>query len=83
MKPIAKFVSAFLLISLVVSMLPGCSLLPEGSSPASQSTPGTVTPHLDEKDQVDAIIPATGLEDFLKIAEEMVTAAAEIPGKDQ
>jgi hypothetical protein len=31
----------------------------------------------------NVIIPATGLEDFLKIAEEMVTAAAEIPGKDQ
>jgi len=31
----------------------------------------------------NVIIPATGLEDFLKIAEEMVTAAAEIPGRDQ
>ena len=31
----------------------------------------------------NVIIPATGLEDFLKIAEEMATAAAEIPGKDQ
>ena len=60
MKPSAKLVSGFLLISLVVSMLPGCSLLPGGSSPAAQSTPGTVTPHLDEKDRVDALIPATG-----------------------
>ena len=31
----------------------------------------------------NVIIPATGLNDFLKIAEEMVKAAAEIPGKEQ
>jgi hypothetical protein len=31
----------------------------------------------------NVIIPATGLEDFLKIVEGMATAAAEIPGQDQ
>ena len=31
----------------------------------------------------NVIIPATGLDDFLKIAEVMVKAAAEIPGKEQ
>ena len=35
----------------------------------------------DRRDNV--IIPATGLNDFLKIAEEMVKAAVEIPGKYQ
>jgi hypothetical protein len=60
MKPSAKLVSGFLLISLVVSVLSGCSLLPGASSPVAQSTPGTVTPHLDEKDRVEAVIPATG-----------------------
>ena len=54
MKPSAKLVSGFLLISLVVSVLSGCSLLPGASSPVAQSTPGTVTPHLDEKDRVEA-----------------------------
>jgi hypothetical protein len=31
----------------------------------------------------NVIIPATGLDDFLKMAEDMVKAAAEIPGKEQ
>jgi hypothetical protein len=30
----------------------------------------------------NVIVPATGLNDFAKIAEEMVKAAAEIPGKE-
>jgi hypothetical protein len=33
--------------------------------------------------RANVIIPATGLGDFLKIAEEMVKAAAEIPGREQ
>jgi hypothetical protein len=31
----------------------------------------------------NVIIPAPGLDDFLKIVNEMVKAAAEIPGKEQ
>ena len=60
MKPIAKLVSGFLLVCLVAALLPGCSPRAGNSSPAAQSTPGTVTPVLDEKDQVAAVIPVSG-----------------------
>lgn len=74
MKPIARVLSSLIPTTIIVSMLLSCSLF-SGASTSGASTPGgttavstfqvtsgsgKVTPHLDDKDLVDALIPVNG-----------------------